>query len=479
MRPALWLLAGVSLFPTVALAASEDGGPPPLETVLLRGFPFIRQRPDFCGEADVAMAMQRLGHPISQDQVFAASGVDPSLGRGAYTNELAGALRRLGVEPGPVWYPIRPERSERGVAAELAALHADLVAGQPSIVCMHYADEPRTSEHFRLVTGYDASTDEIVYQEPAEDDGAGRRMKRALFLKLWTMKPRADHWNLIRFRIPPPARAPELPVETPPTAADVAQHAMELREKLLSPGMTVVFEKPFLVVGNESAAAVRDRARNLVRWTKKLLLADFFSEPPTMLEEVWILKDKASYEKTSRELFDTTPDTPYGYYLSSRQALVMNIKPGYGTLTHELVHPFFQHAFRGLKEGPPAWLNEGLASLFERPAERDGHLIGKVNWRLPGLQAALRRHAVPSFRALTHFTTEQFYNDDDGVHYAEARYLCYWLQERGVLASFVRRALAEQEQDATGWAALGEVLEAEPDSLRGEWESFVKKLADS
>ena len=150
----------------------------------------------------------------------------------------------------------------------------------------------------------------------------------------------------------------------------------------------------------------------------------------------------------------------------------MNIKPGYGTLTHELFHPFFHQAW---PEGP-AWLNEGVASLFEQPAERDGHFIGKVNWRLPGLLAGLRANAVPSFKTLVHFAPNAFYNDDTGIHYAEARYLCYWLQERGVLAKYVRRAVELKAVDPSGWQALEEVLGADPESFRPQWETFTKGL---
>lgn len=457
----LWLL-----LPAGARAA-------PLASVQLDGFPFVRQKPDFCGEADVAMALQRLGHPVSQDQVFALTGLDPAKGRGAYTNELATALRALGVEPGQVWYRIHPDRGAEEVDAQWRALHDDLLAGQPSIVCMHYSDEPKTTEHFRLVTGYDAKTDEVIYQEPAEDQGTNRRMKRALFQKLWTFKPSAEHWTVIRFRIPPPKAPPQLAPDTAPTLADVAQHVMALNEKQLVPaGMTLVWEKPFLVIGNERPDQVRERARNIVRWTRDLLLKDFFAEAPTTLQEVWILKDKATYEKYSKELFNNTPDTPYGYYLSERRALVMNIKPGYGTLTHELVHPFMDHAW----DDAPAWLNEGLASLFEQPAERNGHLIGRVNWRLPGLLDGLKHKQAPSFKELTHFSSKDFYDDDTGVHYAEARYICYWLQEKGLLTKFIRRAQALKDKDGTGWDALGEVLGADPDSLRPDWERFVKSL---
>jgi hypothetical protein len=209
-----------------------------------------------------------------------------------------------------------------------------------------------------------------------------------------------------------------------------------------------------------------------VRWTRDLLLKDFFAKAPEHLEEVWVFKDAATYEKYSRSLFATEPETPYGFYLSDRRAMVMNIKPGYGTLTHELVHPFM-HA--NWPEGP-AWLNEGLGSLFEFPGERDGHFIGQLNWRLPGVQAAIANKTVPKISALVKTTETQFYDDDSGVHYAMARYLCYWLQERGLLVKFVARAQALKATDATGLTALTEVLGGDPDSFQKDWEKFVMGL---
>ncbi len=426
--------------------------------------PFIRQSPDFCGEAVVAMALQGYGAAISQDQVFAATKAEPASGRGAHADELAHGLRALGIEPGAVWY--------RGAAeTQWAAIRADLAKGQPSIVCIHYDASPHTTEHFRLVTGFDAATDEVIYQEPAEDDGANRRMKRSMFMSLWPFKTKGGKDLLIRFALPKPVEPVVVVPEEPPTAAQVAQHVMTLKETL-PPGSTVVWEKPFLVIGNEPPDTVRDRAKNLIRRERDLLLKDFFEEPPRTLQEVWVLKDKTTYEKYSRELFGTNPETPYGYYLSNRRALVMNIKPGYGTLTHELFHPFFHQAW---PDGP-AWLNEGVASLFEQPAERDGHYIGKVNWRLPGLLAGLRAKVVPSFTTLAHFDTNGFYADPYGLHYAEARYLCYWLQERGLLSKFVRRAIELKGKDPSGWQALEEVLGADPGSFRKEWEDFTRSL---
>ena len=446
---------------------------PTFPSVALDGFQHVKQKEDFCGEADVEMALRREGRDVSQDDVFNASGLDPLKGRGVWADDLARALRNLGVEPGQVWY-----RSDKRGAAELAeaqfrALHADLVAGVPSIVCMHFSDAPKTTEHFRLVTGYDAAKDEVIYQEPAEDDGADRRMARALFVKLWAFHPAADRVMMIRLRLPKSDASKAPPRPGKPTPADVAQHVMAMKEgKRLPEGFTLAWEKPFLVVSNEPPAKVKQRAKDVVGWANRLLQKDFFAEVPEAIEEAWLFGDAASYEKYSRSHFLTEPTTPYGHYLSGRRAMVMNIKPGYGTLTHEMVHPYFHQNW---PEGP-AWLNEGLGSLFERPSERDGVFIGKPNWRLPGLKTALRARQTPTFKALTHLSSDAFYADESGVHYAQARYLCYWLQQKGLLVKFVRRALELKAEDATGWKALTEVLGKDPDSFKPEWEKFTLAL---
>ncbi|MFO0601450.1 MAG: C39 family peptidase [Myxococcaceae bacterium] len=452
--------------PLLLLAAA-----PQLTTVQLDGFPFVKQKPDFCGEADVEMALRRLGRDVTQDDVFNVSGLDPLKGRGVWADDLQKTLRTLGLEPGQTWYRVQPKKGAEEVAAQFAQLHADLKRGIPSIVCMHYDASPKTTEHFRLVTGYDATTDEVIYQEPAEDDGANRRMKRADFLALWPFKPSKDKWTVIRLRLEPVGDAPKLERPSSPTPAELVQHVMTVKETMPA-GFTMQWEKPFLVIGNESPDKVKSRARDVVGWTRDLLLKDFFAQPPTVLEDVWVFKDAATYEKYSRELFQTEPDTPYGFYLSSRNAMVMNIKPGYGTLTHELVHPFM-HA--NWPDGP-SWLNEGLGSLFEFPGERDGHFIGQLNWRLPGVQDAIRTKTVPKISALVKTTDAQFYDDDTGVHYAMARYLCYWLQERGLLIKFVQRAQELKDKDPTALMALTEVLGGDPDSFQKDWEKFVMGL---
>src|SRR6478752_7721317 len=107
----------------VLSAATRPANQPPL---LIGGVPHIRQEPDFCGEACVAMVLRYLGYDVDQRAVFDRAGLDPRLGRGVNTPELKRAVEAFGFRAGPVWHNI----SARNAAAELAreedAMIADL-----------------------------------------------------------------------------------------------------------------------------------------------------------------------------------------------------------------------------------------------------------------------------------------------------------------------------------------------------------------
>jgi hypothetical protein len=452
--------------PTPALAPARE-----YASVRLDGAPHVLQRPDFCGEACAEMALRRLGHAVDQDRVFDLSGVDPALGRGATTRELAVALERLGFAVGPVWGTADASRAPAAMGAHFAALHADLARGVPSIVCTRYDERPGAPEHFRLVLGYDAASDEVIYSEPAEANGGYRRMPRARFVDLWPLRYAADAWTVVRLRLEPRALV-EPPAPRGFTPADYAQHVMALRARL-PPGFSLVLEPPFVVVGDEPPARVAERARDTVRWAAARLKQDFFEKDPAKILDVWLFKDRPSYEGHVRALFGDAPSTPYGYYSSEHGALVMNIATGGGTLVHELVHPFVEANLPGC----PAWLNEGLGSLFEQSAERDGHIVGLTNWRLSGLQEAIRAGKVPPFEALFASGERAFYDEDPGTNYAQARYLLYWLQEQGKLLPFFRAFVAGRAKEGTGRAALVEVLgDGDLGAFARRWEGWVMGL---
>lgn len=260
------------------------------------------------------------------------------------------------------------------------------------------------------------------------------------------------------------------PARAEPSAEALAARKAALEAKLSGQGFTVLVEPPFVVIGDEGARTVRHRATGFLRWTVTLLEKDYFAKRPDKVIEVWLFKDERSYRRGAKRFFGDEPDTPYGYYSPSADALIMNIGPGAGTLSHELVHPYFEANF---PDGP-AWFNEGLASLYERPVERKGRIWGLPNWRLPNLKRELRADTLPSIATLLATTREGFY-EASYDSYAFARYLVLYLQERGVLRQFYQGFVADTA-DRTGVAALEAVLGEKLETFEPRWRKWALAL---
>jgi hypothetical protein len=276
---------------------------------------------------------------------------------------------------------------------------------------------------------------------------------------------------------PEPAAAPE-PV--PPagatfSSAAYAAHIQKLRERLRARKLghlSIRIEDPFVVAGDGTPEEL-ERSAQTVRWAADKLEQSFFAKRPTKLLDVFLFTTEESYERGVRALTGAAPGTPYGFYSSANGGLFMNISTGGGTLVHEIVHPYVEADF----PAAPPWLNEGLGSLFEQSAERRGRIVGLTNWRLAGLQRAIARGGLPSFRALTSLDSDAFYGDASGTNYAQSRYLLYYLQEQGLLRDFYRAFRAGHAQDPSGYATLVQSLgERDMADFQRRWERYVSAL---
>lgn len=257
------------------------------------------------------------------------------------------------------------------------------------------------------------------------------------------------------------------------TKADYDQHLKELKQRLPHDGFSIVIQKPFVVIGDEPLETVKVRAEKTVKWAVDHLRREYFTRDPVAILDIWLFRDANSYEEYTEQLTKRKPTTPYGFYSSANKALFMNISTGGGTLVHEIVHPFMESNFPGC----PSWFNEGLASLYEQSSERNGRIIGLTNWRLKGLQSAIRKETVPPFSTLCRTTTSEFYNQDKGTNYSQARYLCYYLQERGLLQKFYNAFRKNVAEDPSGLKTLKLILQEEDlDDFQLRWQESVMKL---
>ncbi|MEO6390283.1 MAG: hypothetical protein ABIP75_00445 [Pyrinomonadaceae bacterium] len=257
------------------------------------------------------------------------------------------------------------------------------------------------------------------------------------------------------------------------TDAQYQAHIVLLKKKFPNHDFNYVIQPPFIVIGNDTPSVVQQHAERTVKWAVDKLKQDYFTSDPASILDIWLFKDEVTYEKYAKEIFGDEPDTPYGYYSSAHQSLIMNISTGGGTLVHEIVHPFIEANFPDC----PAWFNEGLGSLYEQSGEEKGHIHGYPNWRLPALQEAIRARTVPKFKDLTATTWEQFYNEDKGTNYAQSRYLLYYLQDRGLLVKYYQQFLASRRTDPTGYKTLQRILGVrDMNAFQRRWEQFVLKI---
>lgn len=248
----------------------------------------------------------------------------------------------------------------------------------------------------------------------------------------------------------------------------------ELDKKLHGRGFTVVIQAPFVIVDDENAGMVK-RNVNFMKWTTDLIEQDFFPKRPGKLIVVWLFKNEQTYRKGAKEFFDDTPDTPYGYYSTAADALIMNVGPGLGTLSHELVHPYMEANFKDV----PSWFNEGLASLYEQPRERIGadkklHIWGTPNWRLPNLKTEIKNKTLPDLKTLMSTTRDGFYNAQFDA-YAYARFLLQYLQEQGKLHAFYD-AFHADTTDPTGMTALASVVGEDLATFEPKWRMWILAL---
>lgn len=256
---------------------------------------------------------------------------------------------------------------------------------------------------------------------------------------------------------PPPATTPHYDL-----AHDLVVRDADAHTRLGKGIETATVGGVFLLVGARGfTGGAFAQSRDLVTRALAAFTNGRFAKTPREAITVYLFGDAASYGAFCKAAIHEPCISPYGFYWPSERWMVMNAGLGLGTLTHELVHPLVEADF----PRAPTWLNEGIASVFEAPAfTKPGEIHGVKNWRLPRLKQALASGERP--KALPHtlfgMSDETFRDDDESLHYALARYVCQWLDERGKLWDFYHAFRDERDVDPSGEKAFTRVVGMTP-----------------
>jgi hypothetical protein len=240
---------------------------------------------------------------------------------------------------------------------------------------------------------------------------------------------------------------------SPSLRRDCQVQADSLRQQL-GAECAVIERPPFVLAGDLSTAELDRWYRQTIGPAARSMARAYFRTPPDKHITVLLFSKEQSYNHYAEQLFGEEGISVYGYYKPQQRTLVMNIGTGGGTLVHELTHALIDFDFPAV----PDWFNEGLASLHEacRIRADESGIDGLPNWRLPGLQKAIREERLDSLSTL--LASKEFRGSQVGLNYAEARYFCMYMQQQGVLVDFFRKFRSQHTHDPTGVQTVKEVF---------------------
>jgi hypothetical protein len=237
-----------------------------------------------------------------------------------------------------------------------------------------------------------------------------------------------------------------------------------------------------------------------------------FDRHPTRAVTVYVFSSPDAYQCFCGARAHGPCPTTFGEYDRLSREIVMHATRGAETLNHEMVHPIVEEDF----PRAPAWLDEGIASLYENPVfscgeafepaslpepgsdnplarSRGMFITGVSNWRYPDVKRALdspddpgptRLDALFAMDTFTFLTLDRAHPETgptdpakENRHYALARYFAQWLDRQGHLWPFYRAWRDGIATDPTGVKAFAAVLGRSPGEADADWEAYVRRLA--
>jgi hypothetical protein len=256
-------------------------------------------------------------------------------------------------------------------------------------------------------------------------------------------------------------------------STDIETHLNALHARLGQDLRVVRLQEVFVFVGPKATPSF-DAGVALARKALDAYFNGRFSTRPDRAVFAVLFPSTSAYEAYCLERFGAKCGTSYGLYSHATREIVVDLSPGLATLTHELVHPIVQTDF----PRAPAWIDEGLASLYESPTfPHEGEVRGASNWRGASLVRALsspEKALSVRLDSLFDMTDATFHDVDEDLHYAMARYACLWLDSLGKLWPFYRE-WRDSTGDATGAMAFSRVMGRPPVEANDEWVRWVRK----
>lgn len=245
----------------------------------------------------------------------------------------------------------------------------------------------------------------------------------------------------------------------------------ELKEKL-SGDFIVKEHSYFVIASNLSETETEKILTGTIDKAVECFYNDYLSVIPGEATTIFLFKNDDTYRYWAKKLYDDDDLSRYGYYKPTEKTMLMNINTGTGTLVHEMTHALVRYDFQDI----PSWFNEGLGSLYERCSLNNKTILGYVNWRLPALQDAIADKSYTSVEKVMKTNWDEFYGSRSDVNYAQARYLCMYLQENGLLKKYYKYFRDTYNSDNTGITQIEKITGKSINELDADYLAWVNTL---
>ena len=250
------------------------------------------------------------------------------------------------------------------------------------------------------------------------------------------------------------------------------ESAINELQKKLTEDFIIKSYSCFIIASNLNENETTRIIEHTIAGAEECFYNNYFGKKPDELITIFLFRDDNTYRFWAKKLFGDTDLSRFGYYKPSKKTMLMNINTGGGTLVHEMTHAFVRYDFPDI----PSWFNEGLGSLYERCSMNNKEILGHTNWRLPELQDAIKDKSYTSLYTLINTNDEEFYGDNSSLNYAQARYLCQFLQQKNLLKKFYKTFRDNYEKDNTGKKFLEEITKMNLSDLDYTFVEWVKTL---
>jgi len=200
------------------------------------------------------------------------------------------------------------------------------------------------------------------------------------------------------------------------------------------PGINWVTEDVFLIAGAERPDRLKEHYQRGIKDFYSYFRSQYFKSGPGRIIVVFISPNPYPLLEATRALYpevDLPLYAPFLGYYNPADNLIMATsgRTGYGTLLHELIHALTASDF----PAAPSWLNEGLASLYERTIWRDNRPFPLPNWRFD-------RSKAETFSSLAKIAKDI---ESGSYSIADIRMLLLCLDEKEATGDFYNRVKRE------------------------------------